>query len=463
MARSARVGALVAAVALAAPLALSSGAAVVNASPARATRAGATPLGRLGSRTTFAKPPTDAQCEKAYGLACYTPIQLENAYNLDPLYKAGLTGAGTTIAVVDSFGDPQVKQNLAVFDKAFGLPAPPSIQIITPAGKLPTFDPSNEDMSGWAGETDLDVEYAHAMAPGAKILVVATPVSETEGVTGFPEIVKAETYVIQHHLADVISQSFGATEQTFPSAKSLLDLRGAFKLAAANHVTILGSSGDAGATDSNSATGDDYYLHRVTSWPGSDPLVTDVGGLQYFLNAKGQQTQAPAVWNDDATIGGPSAGGGGKSIFFSRPSWQNSVAARVGDQRGVPDISLSAAVNGGAIVYVGTDANGGSPAGFDFYGGTSESSPSFAGVVALADQLAGHRLGLLNPAIYKLNSAHAAGIVDITDGTNTVTFEQGGKLRTVIGWDARAGYDLASGVGGIDGARFVPELVKAAS
>jgi subtilase family serine protease len=189
--------------------------------------------------------------------------------------------------------------------------------------------------------------------------------------------------------------------------------------------------------------------------------VTGVGGLRYFLNAKGDSTRAPAVWNDDATIGGPSAGGGGKSIIFSRPSYQNSVKNRVGDQRGVPDISMSAAVNGGAIMYVGSDANGGDPGGFTFSGGTSEASPTFAGVVALADQLAGHPLGLLNPAIYKLNAAHAPGIVDITHGTNTVTFDQGGTAHTVVGWNARPGYDLASGVGGIDGALFVPELVHA--
>jgi subtilase family serine protease len=455
MSRTSRLGATVIALAAALPSALVVGA--VGAPLA----AGATPLLRFGIHRTYASPPTNAQCEATYGLACYTPLQFQQAYNLKPLYKKGLTGAGTTIAVVDSFGDPQAAANLAKFDKAFGLPAPPSIRTITPAGALPPFNPKNDDMSGWAGETDLDVQYAHAMAPGASILIVATPVSETEGTVGFPQIVRAENYVISHHLADVISQSFGATEQTFPSARSLLDLRSAFVAADRAGVSVLASSGDAGATDANSATGSDYYLHRVTSWPDSDPLVTGIGGLQYFLDAKGNSTRAPGVWNDDATIGGPSASGGGKSVIFARPSFQNSVAGRVGDQRGVPDISMSAAVDGGAIMYVGSDANGGAPGGFTFSGGTSEASPSFAGVVAIADQLAGHPLGLLNPAIYKLSAEHAPGIVDITDGTNTVTFPQGGKNHTVIGWDAQVGYDLASGVGGIDGALFVPELVAA--
>jgi subtilase family serine protease len=458
MARTPRLGMVALAVTATAPLAL---AAVLPGTAVTAAAAAPSAHVRAVGHRTFAKPPTNAQCEAAYGLACYTPLQFEQAYNLKPLYKKGLTGAGTTIAVVDSFGDPQVAANLTKFDQAFGLPAPPSIKIITPAGKLPPFDPKNSDMAGWAGETDLDVQYAHAMAPGANILVVATPVSETEGVVGFPQIVKAENYVISHHLADVISQSFSATEETFPTTQSLLNLRGAYKAAYKAGISVLTASGDSGATDYTNASGNDYFLHRVTSWPDSDPLITGVGGLQYFLNSAGDSTQPPAVWNDDSTIGGPSAGGGGLSVIFSRPWYQNSVANRVGDRRGVPDISLSAAVNGGAIMYQGTDANGGAPAGFTFAGGTSESTPSFAGVVALADQLAGHPLGLLNPAIYKLSAEHAPGIVDITAGTNTVTFTQGGKNRTVLGWDARVGYDLASGVGGIDGALFVPELVAA--
>ncbi len=458
MSRTFRFGVVAAVVTAAAPLLL---AVAAPGTVSMAAAPGASPQLRAVSHHTFAKPPTNAQCEAQFGLACYTPIQFQQAYNLKPLYKKGLTGKGTTIAIVDPFGDPQAVANLTIFDKAYGIPAPPSIKIITPAGKLPPFDVTNDDMVGWAGETDLDVQYAHAMAPGANILIVATPVSETEGAVGFPEIIKAENYVISHHLADVITQSFGATEQTFPSKQSVLNLRSAYVAAQKAGISVLAASGDDGATDSNSATADTVYLHRATDWPPSDPLVTGVGGLQYFLNAKGNSTQAPAVWNDDATIGGPSAGGGGQSIYFARPSYQNSVKNRVGAARGVPDISLSAAVNGGAIGYFGTDADGGDPAGFDFSGGTSESSPSFAGVVAIADQLAGHPLGLLNPAIYQLAAQHAPGIVDITDGTNTVTFEQGGKQHTVIGWDARVGYDLASGVGGIDGALFVPELVAA--
>ena len=126
------------------------------------------------------------------------------------------------------------------------------------------------------------------MAPGANILLVETPVAETEGVTGFPEIVAAENYVINHHLADVISQSFGATENTFPSKQSLLDLRSAFVNAARHGVTVLASSGDTGVTNYN-LDGSALYPTPVNSWPSSDPLVTSIGGTQLHLDAAGNR------------------------------------------------------------------------------------------------------------------------------------------------------------------------------
>jgi len=153
-----------------------------------------------------ASPPTTADCEKAYKVACYEPAQIQQAYHLPAVYASGVTGKGATIVVVDSFGSPTIKNDLGVFDRTFGLPAPPSFRVIQPAGKVPAYDPANSDMVGWAGETTLDVEYAHTIAPGASILLVETPVSETEGVHGFPQIVTAEEYVLKHHLGDVISQ-----------------------------------------------------------------------------------------------------------------------------------------------------------------------------------------------------------------------------------------------------------------
>jgi len=410
-------------------------------------------------------PPTTAYCEANYGIACYEPNQIQRAYNLPTLYRGGMNGRNATIVIVDSFGSPTIRQDLAHFDRTFHYPAPPAFNIIQPAGQIPPYDATNSDMVGWAGETTLDVEYAHTVAPGANILLVETPVSETEGVTGFPQIVTAENYVIDHNLGDVISQSFSATEETFPNKATLDSLRGAYENAYAHHVTVLAASGDSGAAD----VGLDqttYYLHPVTSWPDSDPLVTGVGGSQLHLNAAGQHTAPDNVWNDTYNTAtqqfifsnngpNPLAGGGGKSIFFGRPWYQNGVPNVVGGSRGVPDISMSAACNGAVDTY---QSFGGQTPGWYPTCGTSEATPLFSGIVALADQVAGHKLGLLNPYLYALSAAHAPGIVDITKGNNTVTFPQNGRNYTVTGFSALRGYDLASGVGTVNAAAFVPEL-----
>jgi subtilase family serine protease len=130
----------------------------------------------------------------------------------------------------------------------------------------------------------------------------------------------------------------------------------------------------------------------------------------------------------------------------------------VGGPRGVPDISMSGACNGSVDTY-GTFR--GAPAGWSPACGTSEATPLFAGIVALAAQVAGHPLGPVNPALYRLAAGHARGIVDVTKGNSTVSFTQGGRRHTVRGFTAARGYDLASGVGTVDGRYFVPELASA--
>jgi subtilase family serine protease len=465
--RSHRLGGVALAVSSIALVAASVAPSAQAATPSLAA-APATPIAELSTavarpyddvlaHTRSAAPPTTADCEANFGIACYSPNQYEAAYDMLPLYKAGLTGKGKTIVIVDSFGSPTVAADLAQFDHDFGLPAPPSLTVIAPAGPIPPFDPTNSDMVGWAEETSLDVQYSHAMAPGANILLVETPVSETEGTVGFPEIVEAENYVINHNLGDVITQSFGATEETFPSAQSLLDLRSAFTNAQAHHVTVLGASGDGGATDSESDLVN-FYPFRVDSWPSTDPLVTSVGGTQLHLTAAGTRTAPDNVWNDTALFGSPAASGGGLSTIFPRPGFQLLDASVVGSRRGTPDISMSAAVDGGALVYLGFDDGTGDPPGYGVIGGTSEASPLFSGVVAVADQAAGHRLGLLDPDLYLLGLVRAPGIPDVTLGNNSVTFPQGGQTITVPGFNATRGYDLASGLGTVDGAKLVSEL-----
>jgi len=408
-------------------------------------------------------PSTTAQCEKAYGIACFSPTQLRAAYRLPALYANGVTGKGVTIMIVDSFGSPTISTDLATFDRQFGYPAPPKFTIIAPVGKIPKFNPNDPEMTDWAGETTLDVQYAHALAPGANILLVETPVAETEGVTGFPQIVKAEEYALAHYKVGVISQSFSATEETFTGYPQLAPLRAAYLDAERSHVTVLAASGDAGATD-HETNEMQYYTRRVSSWPDTDPLVTAVGGTQLRQTRTGYTSVA---WNDTddqawnrysgSIEPSPAASGGGTSEFFARPSYQNDVKAVTGAHRGVPDIAMSAACDGSVSVYSSYQPG---DAGWSLTCGTSEATPEFAAVVALADQVAGHPLGLINPALYTLEAEHAPGITDVTSGNNTVSFNQLGadQVLTVKGYPAGKGYDLVTGVGTVNSQQFVYEL-----
>ena len=408
------------------------------------------PVGAAKLKTLVSPLPT-SQCLAQIQISCYSPLQYRVAYDLNPLYAKGITGAGKTIVIVDSFGSPTIQNDLNVFDAQWGLPN--TTVDIRQFGSIPAFNPADPTMVGWAQETTLDVEYAHSIAPGAKIVLAETPVAETEGVTGLPEMMNAEQSLINQGVGDVITQSFGATENTFPgfdqgNFKSLLDLRYAFKDAAAHHVTVLASSGDDGATNAM-LDGATLYPMPVNSWPSSDPLVTSVGGTQLKLDDAGNRLSPDVVWND-----GYGAGGGGLSQIFARPLYQIGVTGVVDHKRGTPDISMSAAVDGGAWVYYSFVP---ASVGWHIFGGTSEASPIFSGVVALADQYAHHRLGLINPALYALGEAQLfhfpnTGIVSVTSGNNS--------FAGVTGFSAKAGYNLATGWGTIDGAKFVPELAS---
>jgi subtilase family serine protease len=403
--------------------------------------------------------PTLAQCLQIIlgngtPLTCMGPAEFRAAYNLDPLFARGLNGHGRTIVIVDAFGSPTIGRDLETFDDQFGLPAPPSFKIISPAGPV-KFDSRDPQEVNWAYETTLDVEVSHEMAPGANILLVTTPVSETEGVQGFPEIVQAENYVIDNNLGDVISQSFAATEETFPSQRSLLDLRSAFKNAYRHGVTVLAASGDTGSTGGKLDL-TCCYPTQVVGWPASDPLVTSVGGTRIHLNASANRTAPDSVWNDYG------ASGGGPSHVFARPDYQDSVASVVGQRRGVPDVSMAAFCFGPWLVET-FDPNPHNR-GWFLTCGTSESSPLFAGIVAIADQAGGQRLGLLNDRLYQLARHADSGLVDVTSGNNTFTFCASGCGTaaevdiTVPGFSAAPGYDMASGLGTIDATRLVAAL-----
>jgi subtilase family serine protease len=493
--------ALIRGAAIAAVAALGAGgAAAPAAAPAAAAAVQVVPFatGHILAAGKMSQPPTTAQCETDFGIACYQAFQLQRAYNLAPLFAKGIEGQGQTIVIVDAFGSPSIASDLQTFDAQMGLPNPPSFKVITPAGPITTnpancttaYSPTGPDLCsdyyGWTDETSLDVEWSHVMAPKANILLVETPMTETEGITGFPQIVEAENYVVNHHLGDVITQSFGANEQTFANAGQIYSLRSAVVNAAAHGVTVLAASGDQGSTSDicNPASGCPNPQNvfccsstRTVDWPSSDPLVTAVGGTQLTLNADGVRTAPDSVWNDlSSTVGVPGpvytwgSSAGGRSTVFSRPQFQNRVAGTVGGSRGTPDISMSAAVNGAVDFYDTTDPG---VAGWAIVGGTSEASPLFSGVVALADQVAGHKLGDVNPALYAMARSGARnGIVPISTGTNSYTFciaadeesndscPSSADLVTVPGSNANGSYNDATGWGTVNAALFVPALAR---
>jgi subtilase family serine protease len=216
----------------------------------------------------------------------------------------------------------------------------------------------------------------------------------------------------------------------------------------AYRVTVLAATGDLGAA------GENYRMTGVLpgpaiGWPASDPLVTAVGGTQLDLAADGTRRQPDVVWP---------GGGGGRSTVFARPAYQQSVAALSGPHRSIPDISMTASCQSGLEAYgIAGNSTGAAP-GWFVACGTSLSSPLFAGIVAMADQEAGHPLGLINPALYRMAAAHDRGIVDVSSGDNS--FSSG--TREIAGFAARPGYDLATGLGTVDAAYFVPELAKLA-
>ncbi len=212
-------------------------------------------------------PPTQAACN-AVNRRCFDPAAMANSYNYAVLHAAGNQGQGKTIAIVDSFGSATIANDLNVFDTAFGLPHMCGEANVTCTSGMPNFSilevqgspapnpppPNNgtglEDRNAWALEVSLDVEWAHATAPLANIILVTTPTAETLGVQGFQQMMNAEQYVVDNHLADVITQSFAAGEGSFHNGTAAIDqLRQAFIDAQANHVTVLASSGDGGTTN----------------------------------------------------------------------------------------------------------------------------------------------------------------------------------------------------------------------
>jgi subtilase family serine protease len=406
--------------------------------------------------TAVSAPLTTAECWSEIKFPCYTPLQYRIAYDLNPLYSGKatgrpLTGAGETIVLVERGGSPTISSDLRTFDAKFGFPNP--TLTIDKFGDIPPFDANNPNATGNAEETTLGVEYTHAIAPGAHIVIAET--AAVPGEPGLRLMMNATESLINRGVGDVIVLgTFGAVENTFPGARSgnyssVLDLRYALEDAYSHHVTVLAPSGDTGPT-AYTTVSPPYLLprNRVNSWPASDPLVTAVGGTALNLTGGGTRLSPDVAW---ANAFGASSGG--DSAVFSRPHYQNGVAGIVGAHRGTPDISLSG--QPGCWGYYSFGGAGG--VGWHIFGGTNEATSMMAGIVALADQAAGGRLGLINPALYQLGKLQLAG----AKGTGIVSVSSGDTtFDGVKGYHAGPGYNLATGWGTIDAAQFVPALAR---
>lgn len=388
--------------------------------------------------TTSNALPTPSQCVAGFGLACYTPALIKKAYN----FPAGYDGAGQTIVIVDAFGSPTIQNDLKVFDAVMGLPDT-TLNVMYPSGQ-PTI--AN---AGWAGETSLDVEWAHAVAPAATIDLLIAPTNRSS------DLHAAEQYAITHRLGGVISMSFGALEPQIPGGKNNALLQHAdslYQQAKDANITMIASTGDLGATNG-------LPIPPNPQFPASDPLITSVSGTSLFMSDTGAY-QGETVWNDSVAGTCPfgchlgllaGATGGAPSSLFKTPSFQNNVVGS--PTREVGDVSYNAGIYTAVLVY--QSFGGAANAGFYFVGGTSAAAPQWAGIVTLANQAAGHHLGYINQALYNIakGPAYHSAFHDVTVGSNGFL---GGT-----GENAGTGYDMATGLGSPNVANLIPALIQA--
>src|SRR6266851_876044 len=425
---------------------------------------------------------------------CYTPADIYAAYGVDAVHRKGLTGKGQTIVIVDSFGSPTAQQDLDFFSDTFGLPRT-TIQIEHPNG-APTFNAAAffGTEVGWAFETSLDLQWAHAIAPDAHLVLVEANPWETEGVQGFPSMFAGEEFAIQNFPGSVISQSFAVTEQSFQGSSifpQISKFDQVYQDAVTHNVTVFGSSGDSGTANVIDPRGSKLVPFPTVNWPSSDPLVTSAGGtwLQSgwkwnptvttdtfnsclasgapfntcaatYLNFNTGTGRTEAVWKEDWA---PVATGGGRSTIFSTPSFQSGISASLlQGSRGLPDLSWNSAIDGGVLVFT---SFAGARVGWHIIGGTSASSPQLAGLIALTNQLAASKgkgpVGYLNPLLYKLSSRDFRDIVPVTFGTGAgvTTLADNSEFGTGIpGMATTAGWDLTTGFGTPIADNFVHDL-----
>jgi subtilase family serine protease len=340
----------------------------------------------------------------------YSPAEIQTAYNLIPLYQAGLDGTGETIVITDAFGSATIAQDAAAFSTIYGLP-PINLQIV----KAPGIANNPHGVAlGWDGETTLDVEWAHAIAPGAKIaLVVATDRASLD---------EAVNYAVVHHLGNTISNSWSSREG-FGNPAQFGRVNRILQMAAAQGIDVNFATGDNG--DEAAAVG-----FITVDFPASSPFATGISGTSLALNPD-NSIKFQTGWGNNLTriaetnalnnspvvpplnLGFQFGAGGGASLTFARPSFQSGLSVP-GNTRLVPDISMFADPFTGAEII--QTINGQLSVGT--VGGTSLSTPVFSGVMAIAAQKAGHGLGQAAPLVYNLPAGAVTDVVAVSSPGN---------------------------------------------
>jgi len=333
-----------------------------------------------------------------YAPCGYLPSQLRSAYGLP---DSMTSGAGQTVAIIDAYSSPTILQDVNTYSSRHGLPLFSGNQFsqVTAPGAFKRAENKKQDPQGWWGEETLDVEAVHAMAPGANIVFVGAP-------NNYQDLDAALNHVVDRGLARIVTNSYGWDTELLPPG-FVTPVENVLVQAAAEGIGVYFSSGDNG--DESQVVG-----YTTPDFPASSPWVTAVGGTSLGVAADGSRA-FETYWgtdkyllSDDQTswspVGWLYAGGGGVSRLYSVPWWQQPFAGSA-TGRVTPDVSLDGDPNTGFLEGQTQSFPDGNY--YDEYriGGTSLSSPLFAGYMAVADQMAGHPHGFANPALYAASAA----------------------------------------------------------
>lgn len=346
--------------------------------------------------------------------ACgYTPAQMQQVYGLSAAYNAGISGQGQTIVIVDAYGSPTIQSDTINFNSRYSLPAftSSSFKVIYPTGQ--PLDPELGIEEDWNVETTLDVEWAHAIAPRAKIVLLAAAGEDDE------DLQYAIEYATYHKLGNVISNSYSAPEIEDGQA-ALNAYNSVIERAAATGISVNYATGDYGDLGLATPVG-------AAPTPADSPYATAVGGTSIGIPG-GAGSAKEVGWGNNQTeiaansttpldppysFGNAGGAGGGQSIFFKKPAYQKALP---GSYRLLPDVAMEADPYTGAIIFV-TDYP--SPEfQIEAIGGTSLATPMFSAMWALANQKAGHALGQAAPILSKLGSNALTDIVPVNSTTN---------------------------------------------